>query len=590
MELYTPRAVYAIADLLMRIEAVFDQETQTLLKVALLHCLGPASSLYAPDAAAEAEATDGDSPAPASLERLEAPPRFVERNVWRLFEASVQRLATPAAGGRAIPLQADLHWAARLPVSAEGLVWVHNLGVGAVARGLPPEVVSLVVTSPPRPDPVFWSLAYLWAGWLFGPAEAGKLKGLALQKWPDWAWYQSTLAATLRAVRPVLRFDGVCLLALSDAQPQQALAVLLAALAAGYRVESWQSRGGQEHQFTLAPAALPTTPAEAPESLQARVATESRQAAADVLRATGEPVETDRLQAAAWYHLLEKGVLHTALASLPAHRVLAWLNAAVGKGLDAPGAEEASQLVPLPGDEGRPVGWWLDKVSRKVVTPLGDRVEEAVLRALRALGDADAKEDALVEEAGLVAALYRRYNGLLTPDAGLVHACLEAYAEETLPGFWRLRPGEREETWAAGKDAAVRDLLALGERLGYQAHSAQGDCDVVWVEQGRSWATFKLAATASVAGFLPHLDLARPQPDLRWRHLVIPAARAGLWQYRLAAQPWLAQAMHAGRWTFIKVEHVQRLAGRGDVTLHELKAVVGLVPPVESGEGQLPLF
>jgi hypothetical protein len=48
--------------------------------------------------------------------------------------------------------------------------------------------------------------------------------------------------------------------------------------------------------------------------------------------------------------------------------------------------------------------------------------------------------------------------------------------------------------------------------------------------------------------------------------------------------------MNAGRWTFLKVEHVQRLAGRGDVTLHELKAVVGLVPPVESGEGQLPLF
>jgi hypothetical protein len=49
LELYTPRALYAIADLLMKIEATFDEEVQGHLKAVLLTCLDAASNLYRPD-------------------------------------------------------------------------------------------------------------------------------------------------------------------------------------------------------------------------------------------------------------------------------------------------------------------------------------------------------------------------------------------------------------------------------------------------------------------------------------------------------------------------------------------------------------
>ena len=48
LELYTPRALYAIADLLMKIEAASGAEMQAHLKTVLLTCLDAASSLYGP--------------------------------------------------------------------------------------------------------------------------------------------------------------------------------------------------------------------------------------------------------------------------------------------------------------------------------------------------------------------------------------------------------------------------------------------------------------------------------------------------------------------------------------------------------------
>jgi hypothetical protein len=584
LELYTTRALYAVADLLMRIEATFDQEIQTHLKAVLLTCLGQASSLHPPDTARGRDDVYGSPTGRSTPHKLGLPSQFIERNVWHLFETAVNEQADYAAAEASLPLQADLHWVDKVPASPQGLAWLHNLGVSAVGRNLTPESVSLVLSIPPEPNPVFWSLAYLWAGWLFGPDEAGKLKSLALQKWPDWAWYQSVMTTALRALRPVLRFDGVCVLTMNTPFPQQVSATVLAALAAGYDVESWQHRATGEHQCTLVPAPLHAPTALEPDSLRPRVAAESAKAALDFVRARGEPVQTETLHIAAWHRLMRKGLLEVAQASLPSSRVLSWLKAAINEALET---TEQSDLNPVL-DEGKgPVGWWPPKVGRGMAKPLSDRVEEAVLDMLH---EAEAKNGASVEEVACRQSIYRRFNGPLTPDAGLVHACLAAYGDETAPGHWRLGQGEREVTWQEDMSAITRDLLTLGERLGYQARQWGRDFNVVWEEEGHAWAIFNLIATANVARFLPAPDSAPDQEAPRWRNLVIPTARTGLWQHKLATQPWLAHMIEAGGWTFIKVEHLQVLAGQEEVTRHDLKAVVGLVPPLESGEGQLPLF
>jgi hypothetical protein len=208
-----------------------------------------------------------------------------------------------------------------------------------------------------------------------------------------------------------------------------------------------------------------------------------------------------------------------------------------------------------------------------------------VLAALR-----DAKEGELLDEAQFVQSMYRRFSGPLTPDAGLVHACLGAYGEETSPGQWRLHRREREEVWQQEMETGVRHLLALGERLGYRARQKVGNFDIAWEDDGQPWATFNLILTASVARFLPDAAMSLPQQEIRWRNLVIPAARVGLWQYKLRAQPWLPQMIKVGGWTFIRLEYLPSLAAKDTLTGHDFLAIVGLVPPVESGRGQLPLF
>src|SRR5512136_3301602 len=119
---------------------------------------------------------------------------------------------------------------------------------------------------------------------------------------------------------------------------------------------------------------------------------------------------------------------------MPPCRVLSWLHAAINEGLET---AQAADLVSVSGDDGRPVGWWLGKTGRRLPEPLSDRVEKAVLTALRETPD--------LEEGAFRQAIYRRFNGPLTPDAGLVRVCLEAYGEEISPGRWRLRLDERED-------------------------------------------------------------------------------------------------------------------------------------------------
>jgi hypothetical protein len=573
MDLYTPRAVYAIADLLMRIEATLDPKTQSDLKAVLLTVLGPASNLHRPETGLLQD-----------IDSLHPPARFVEGNVWRLLETAVRQVADYAQATPALSLQPDLHWAARLPPSAEGLVWVHNLGAGALGRGLAPESVSLVLTMPPRPDPVFWSLAYLWTGWLFGPQEAARLKALATQKWPDWTWYQSSMTAALRALRPTLRFDGVCTLVLPHGPPQQAAALILAALAAGYEVESWQHRMPGQHQCILTPGPLSAPRSQELDALQARVTAESAKAARDALRTRGEPLPLEPLHIAAWQRLLRQGVLETARGSMPAGRLLAWLSAAIGKSLEA---TQTGDLFLLADAENRAQACWLRQIDSAVADPLSDRVEEAVLTRLR---EAAGEETTTLDEATLVASVYRRFNGPLTPDAGLVHACLQAYGQETQPGRWELRAGDSQAEWQDRYTSAVSDLLALGERLGYRALTGEEGADVVWETPEGPWATFTLLATAHVTGFLPALSSPAAHSEARWRHLVIPAARTVLWQHKLAGQPWLAHSIEKEGRTFIKLEHIRTLAGRDEVSPHDFKAIVGLLPPVESGAGQLPLF
>lgn len=582
LELYTPRNLYVIAEILLKIESLFPAgATQTALKVALLRCLEQASNLFGePD---PAEPPTG----------LRPPARFIEHNVWQMFSNAVERLAG-ASETPPVALYPDLP--ALLGEAAPG-VYLHSESTAALARQLParPGRVTLTVAAPPVANAVFWALSYLWAGWLLGPKATASLKRLVTQPWPDWAWYQAALAASLRALRPALAPTARWVFAFQETNPRQSEALALAALSAGFEVEAWLLAAPDRHQLILRPAPLDAPPPVDLEALARRIREEAGKAALKVLAGWAEPLTGRQLRLAAWRRIVARGWAARALASTPGDRALNWVNEVVAAGLGRVLAE-SGRIVEIEGDEKRAVAWWLVEAhqrrwfssrSEAAGRALTDRVEAAVLAALRP-GQTRSTSEVAHE-------VNRQFPGALTPPAGLVEVCLRAYGLADEDDKWRLNPGETEMAWEARIDEFGRVLTHLGERLNFRVDYDPATLAVIWREAapGESpWADYRLRLTAEITELLSFFraSASNPASAAQTRYLVIPAARASLWRFKLRAMPWLPELLAAGGWTFIKWQHLQSLAAQEAVTRHDFKAISGLEPLIEQAAGQMPLF
>jgi len=128
LELYTPRAVYALTTLLIKIETLYPNlSRQEALKWVLLHCLEQCSSLHTAD---ETEKWG------SWTRRLRPPARFIERNVWQTFME---------AGDLARQV---MRFTLRLSEQAR----VEARTGRRLGRELPPQSVALVLTAPPDYD------------------------------------------------------------------------------------------------------------------------------------------------------------------------------------------------------------------------------------------------------------------------------------------------------------------------------------------------------------------------------------------------------------------------------------------------------
>ncbi|RME44643.1 MAG: hypothetical protein D6796_11540, partial [Caldilineae bacterium] len=205
----------------------------------------------------------------------------------------------------------------------QGGVALFPHSAAALKAHLPPESVSLVVSSLPLPNPVLWKLSVLWTGWLLGLRAAEDRHLLLWQKWPDWNWYRRTLLAVMHALHPTLLPDAVWVLHFAESDTLQAPALTLAALHAGFDIESWRI-DGLRHHLILTPVPLNLPPPEDPASLAQAVRAESRDAVQGFLQTHGAPVAARRLFLAAWESLLYSGLLARVLVSLPPEETLRW--------------------------------------------------------------------------------------------------------------------------------------------------------------------------------------------------------------------------------------------------------------------------
>jgi hypothetical protein len=294
-------------------------------------------------------------------------------------------------------------------------------------------------------------------------------------------------------------------------------------------------------------------------------------AATETIRARGEPAPWPTLHAAIYQRLAGAGLLERALEpEEAAPSPLDLVAEQVGAAMDDPGFVQIRAV-----ERGEEL-WWLADPG-ELAAPLCDRVEAAAYQVLQSA--------LALTEAEFAGRVYARFPGGLTPDAGLVAACLCAYGSQPTPDYWQLRQEDLPAARQAEQAAMIESLLALGRRLGYRA-GVQAPFDAAWFEGPQVRAVFAVRWQAMVGEVLTLSELvagARP-------YLVIPGGRAALASYKLAHNPLWQQAVDEHGWWFIKYRHVRQLVDRAEVDEYALRTIVGLDPIVERETAQLPLF
>jgi hypothetical protein len=561
LELYSPRNLYALAELTLRIESLFPSgPLNCALKAVLLDCLDGCSSLVP-------VSTGG-----AHRRGLSRPAHFMERNVWRAFEDAVTRLQAFESPLPGLTYQPEA-------LGRPGGEWTAFVGQGLVRdlpRLVPPRSVRLILTSPPALDSAVWSLTYLWSAWLLGAEAAAPLRPLLRQRTPDPAWYARVMGGSFSTLADLLRDDGRLVLVLTGQRPSVVEALLLAAGSARLGVAGLvQSASDYRLELTATlPEPAPGQPLLAPGGpapLEMQVRETALQAALDTIRARGEPVPWRSLHAAIQRRLAETGLLaRSSEAKGDAASPLALIAEQIQAALDSP------PLEPVADGERSQELWWL-VAPVHVASPLCDRVEAAAHRLLASVPT--------LSEVEFTEALFAQFPGPLTPDGALVAACLRSLGQESAPGVWQLRVEDRLEARQAERQVIVDHLLTLGQRLAFQA-VPWGSFDVAWFEGGSPCAVFVVRWLAALSEALAlSAAAAGAQP-----YLVIPGGRAALVSYKLAHNPLWRRTVDEAGWRFIKYRHVRQLAAQPDVDEYSLRTIVGLDPIVEREAAQIPLF
>ncbi len=629
LEMYLPRAVYALLTLVNKLEGQ-PAPRRRLLAALLLAAFDQANVLWP------------SPPGRLRPRQLSIPARFLEKNIWLALEEAVEAwpvsLAPAASGAEpaAAPAPLPLTIWPDLPPESGGICLFEGRLRELAGLGRQGDERSTIFGAAlavfPRPNQAYWTLSALWAGWLWGPEAGASFKTVLRRRRYDWSWHTEALASALRSLSASLPGETPVFGLLSEAEPGFVSAAVLAAESAGFGLQgaalrlpealaqiAWQRRAALAGE--QAPASEPEAEQSPPAPTSRKISPEqvefAQQAALDCLRQRGEPTPYLILHTAVLQALIQAGQLPPSQPHSPAD-LLQQTEALLDKAISPAGpfirfgsagkAAESSRAAET--------GLWWSQASE---TPpedaphldeqhlsLADRVEMETVRSLLRSGPCGAE--------ALDAAICQAFPGWLTPERELTIECLHSYAEAdpARPGLWRLRV----EDAPAARRAELEQMGALvqrtGQRLGYPVEQVPFAARPLWVwraeaavpaapaqgnrsrskGRGKNLAgaaaerppgmAFYITVSAVLSGALPI------RPPLAQGWIVLPGGRARLLAYKLRRDPRL-RALAEQRWRFVKFRHLRRLAEDESLTPGNLEHLLSL-DPLENSDPQLSLF
>ncbi len=542
---YRPRAIYALATLINRLDAPgVTPERRRILSALLLSVCDKANNLWR---------ADNERPRPKQLTLSN---EFCENNVWMALEDAV---AEWAADAEPVPL---VQWPNKIPESGGVILFEGRLAeLASIVNEAP---IAAVVTALPRPNQAYWTLCALWAGWLWGNEAAEPFHLVLRRRRYDWGWHLEALQGALHRLFELLKLGTPCLALVPEPEPAFLTAALAAGEISGFRLEGLAMRT----QYDAAQIEW-TRGERLRHDFAAADVTSIRAAIRGHLAARGEPTLYLLLHAAA-------------LAALTADHALIGPRQPPDEAIrETAKIVQAALLgdktfIRYRGGESVEIGlWWLAEGSADSSPPsepLSDRVEMAVVNFLIAHPGC-ALEEVLRD-------LSPRFPGLLTPSLGLVGEVLVSYAEQA-EGQWKLR-AEDQPSARKAELVQIADLLqSIGERLEFGTNRLD-ERTLVWEAGETSAYVLHIRASA-----IPGRAVTEGTYPRGRSLIVIPGGRASLLAYKLGRDPALAARLEGAR--VVKFRLVRALAEMPVLNQQTFEEqIVG--DPVQQARGQMMMF
>lgn len=520
LKVYNPRALYVLFTLLNKIEGMYlTNEDRGRLQALMISLLDAGTSLW---------------PWPPNLEtthQLTVPQEYIEKNLWRELEDSVNLWAQPA-----MPVECT-DWP-KLP--AEGGISLFEGPIRSIKDLSEEFKIGQMVCLPPRPNQAFWTLSALWSAWLWGANTGVAFRAVLGRRRFDWHWHTQAMQQALEKAVSLAHSQATAFIQIGEPSAGMVLATLMAARTSGLELAASAYRSPLDGiQFHYKIAANNTR------TKAANLQSVCRSAIRTLLNDLGEPCEYLRLYTSAVSEAIGNDGLPISIEEFTPEKSSEF------QGMIARIFSDRSFLrrFDVSSQEFESGKWWLVNAEPSP-SPLADRLEIALVNLLQKQRSVPALEVNRI--------VHQSFPGFKTPSNELTEFCLNAYANwdpKTL--CWNLREQEMIAARRKDVDAAMHAITQLGTKLGFEVSKAPSLC---WSLDGKVKYSFYFSAAALLAKYVPVED-----NDPTENVFVFPGSRAALMKYKLIRDPFLHERT-LNRWHFLKFRTLATLKARPDLT------------------------
>jgi hypothetical protein len=589
-KLFTKRNLTALSILYNTIDSIKDSKIRNFFKFAFTSMLHLASKMC--PVAKPSERSHWSEYSATSfwaVQRYWIPPKFMESNVWMLFESAVNGKQGLIKGKEDSNTQISYYKEARdfrdLNKGANILIKTYN--ALKLSQLVPDNSVDYVFTDPPYGGAVqYFELSTLWASWL----------GMSLDWWEDeitindeqnkdFDYYHKMMHAAFLEVYRVLKPARWLTVTFHSTDIKVYNSIIKAVLFAGFDLEKiiYQPPARASAKGLLQPYGSAVgdyyirfrKPEKSKQTLQSIEDDRERfekvvvEVAKKIIAERGEPTTYTHILNGIYPELDRYGVLLSATEDI--------------KNVLQRYVDKEFILKDVRDKKGKIIGkkWWLKdpSVVKINLVPLHERVEKAVINVLNR--QITASFDDIQKE------IFIKFPNALTPEKEDIQAVLQEYATKTRDGCWRLKPKVKEREKEHSRMIFL--LAKLGSKAGYdiwiglkeQSATYEDErleqlslkelklsddieperlerikaIDVLWLKGGKIIGAFEVENTTTITEAVVRVANI-PYQDQVHKVIVIPQEREGLLARKIQ-EPGL-QRLGIHTWKFIFYDDLGR--------------------------------